>query len=88
MAAHGELDRIRNHLAADQGGFHAGMAHGDAVGDRDGAEFARRAAIGLDALLHCLRLAHEGDVAGSGLVPAVATPTKGWPISFSVMPMA
>ncbi len=46
------------------------MAHGDAVGHGDGAEFARRAAGFLDALLRRLRLAHQGDVAGRGFVPA------------------
>src|SRR5581483_5793547 len=39
-------------------------------GDGDGAEFARRAVGGGDALLHGLRLAHQGDVAGGGFVPA------------------
>jgi hypothetical protein len=32
----------------------------------------------LHALLDRLRLAHQRDVAGRGLVPAVATPTNGW----------
>ena len=43
MAAHGELDGIGDDLARRQRGLHALMAHGDAVGDGDGAEFARRA---------------------------------------------
>ena len=46
------------------------MPHGDAVGDGDGAEFARRAVGGDNALLDGLRLAHQRDVAGRGLVPA------------------
>src|SRR6478609_639598 len=46
------------------------MPHGDAVGDGDGAELARRAAAGCDALLHRLGLAHQRDVAGGRLVPA------------------
>src|SRR5215216_5390101 len=46
------------------------MAHGDAVGDRNGAEFAGGAAGGRDALLDRLRLAHQRDIAGRGLVPA------------------
>ena len=45
------------------------MAHGDAVGDRDGGEFPRRAARSGDALFHHLRLATEGDVAGCRFVP-------------------
>ena len=70
VAAHGELDRVRDHFARRQRRIHAGMAHGDAVGDGDGAELARRAAVGRNALLHRLRLAHQGDVAGRGFVPA------------------
>ena len=70
MAAHGELDAIGDDLARGQRGLHALMPHGDAVGDGDGAEFARRAVGGDDAFLHGLRLAHQRDVAGRGLVPA------------------
>ena len=44
MAAHRELDRVGDDLAADQRGLHPGMAHGDAVGHGDGGELARRAA--------------------------------------------
>ncbi len=46
------------------------MAHGDAVGHGDGAEFPRRAARRRHALLDHLSLAHQRDVAGSSLVPA------------------
>ena len=53
------------------------MAHGDAVGDGDGAEFARRAAGLLDALLGRLGLAHQGDVAGRGFVPAAGDADEG-----------
>src|SRR6476620_4618894 len=70
MTAHGQFHRVGDHFARRQRGFHALVAHGDPVGDRDGAEFARRAAGGRDALLDCLRLAHQRDVAGSGFVPA------------------
>ncbi len=70
MAAHGQLDRIRDDLARRQRGLHALVTHGDAVGHRDGAELARRALSGGDALLHGLRLAHQRDVAGRGFVPA------------------
>ncbi len=52
VAAHGQLDGIGDDLAADQRGLHALVAHGDAVGDGDGAELARRAVGGRDALLH------------------------------------
>src|SRR5260221_4325410 len=53
------------------------MAHGDAVGDGDGAELARRAAGCDDALLHGLGLAHQRDVAGGGLVPAARHADEG-----------
>ena len=46
------------------------MPHGDAVGDGDGAEFARRSAGDGDAMLDRLRLPHQGDIARRGLVPA------------------
>src|SRR5690606_36671647 len=61
---------IRDEVAARERGLHALMPHGDAVRYRNGAEFARRAAALRNALLHRLRLTHERDVAGSGLVPA------------------
>ena len=70
VAAHGELDGIGDHVARDQRRLHALVAHGDAVGDGDGGEFARRAAGLRDAALHRLRLAGERDVAGGGFVPA------------------
>src|ERR1700677_4370777 len=53
------------------------MAHGDAIGDGDGAEFTRRAASGLHALLGGLGLAHQGDVAGRGLIPAAGYADEG-----------
>ena len=46
-----ELDAVGDHLAGHQAGPHAGGAHRDAVGDRDGVELHRRAAGGADALL-------------------------------------
>ncbi len=70
MAAHRELDRIGNQVAAGQRGLHALVPHGDAVGHRDGGEFARCSAPAIDTDLHGLSLAIEGDVAGGGLVPA------------------
>ena len=70
MAAHRQFDRIGDHVARNQRRLHALVAHGDAVGNGDGAEFARRAVGGSDALLDHLRLAHQRNVAGSGLVPA------------------
>ena len=69
MAAHGELDRIGDHLARDQRALHALVTHGNAVGHGDRRELARRAARLGDAALGGLRLAAECDVAGRGLVP-------------------
>ena len=70
VAAHGELDRIGDHLARDERRLHALVTHGDAVGHGDGAELARGAAGFVDAELGRLRLAHQRDVAGGGFVPA------------------
>jgi hypothetical protein len=49
VAVHRQLDRIGDHLAADQRGAHAGRTHRDAVGDGDRVELDRRAAGGADA---------------------------------------
>ena len=46
-----ELDRVGDHLAADERRLHALGAHRDAVGDRDRVELHRRAAGRADALL-------------------------------------
>ena len=54
VAARGELDRVGDHLAADQGGLHPLGAHRDPVGDRDRVELHRRAARRADALLDLL----------------------------------
>ena len=70
VAAHGQLHAVGDQVARDQRRLHALVAHGDAVGHRDGGELARRAAGLGDALLHRLRLAAERDVAGRRLVPA------------------
>src|SRR6476620_67425 len=70
MAAHGEFDAVGDNLPRRQRGFHAGMAHGDAVGDSNGAEFARGGAARGNAALDDLRLAHQRDIAGRCLVPA------------------
>ena len=70
MAAHGQFNRIGNHITADEAGLHALMAHGNAIRHRDGGEFARAGAGLAHALLGRLRLAGEGDIAGCGLIPA------------------
>src|SRR5262249_14238762 len=68
---------IGDDLARGERGLHALMAHGDAVGDGDGAKLARRAAGSGDALLDRLGLAHQRDVAGGGLVPAARHADEG-----------
>jgi hypothetical protein len=55
VAVHREFDRIGDPVARHQRGAHAGRAHRDAVGDGDGVEFDRGAAVGLDAAAHVLR---------------------------------
>ena len=67
VAAHHGLDAVGNDLARQQREFHALVLHGDAVGDRDGAEFPRRAAGFGDAALGEFRLAGEAHVAGRHL---------------------
>jgi hypothetical protein len=54
----------------DQRRLHALVAHGDAVGHGDGAEFPRRALGRGNTLLDDLRLTHQRDVAGRSFVPA------------------
>jgi hypothetical protein len=63
VAAGHELDRVRDHLAADQRRLHADRPHRDPVRDRDRVELHRRAAGGLDAFL---------DLGGEGAVVEVA----------------
>ena len=46
------------------------LTHRYAVGHRDGAELTRRAPGSGNALLDGLGLAHQGNVAGSGFIPA------------------
>ncbi len=71
VTSHGELDRIRDHLARDERGAHAGGAHRDAVGDRDGVELDRRPAGGAHACLHESREPAEVHVARRHLGPCV-----------------
>src|SRR5262249_19098238 len=55
---------------------HAVVPHRDTVGDRDGAELARRSARRRYALLDRLGLAHQRYVAWRRLVPAACNPDK------------
>ena len=70
MAPHGQFDGIGDAFTRWQRRPHAVMAHGNAVGHCDGAELARGAAGGGDALLDRLGLTHQRDVARRRLVPA------------------
>jgi len=76
MAADGQFDRIRDGFPRRQRRAHALVAHGNAVGHGDGAEFARGAAGGGDALLGRLGLAHQRNVAGRGFIPAGRHPDE------------
>ena len=58
------LDRVGDQFAREQRELHALVVHADAVGDRDGGEFARRAAGLRDPLLGRLDLEIVGHVAG------------------------
>ena len=77
MAAHGELHRVGDAFTRDQRGLHALVAHGDAVGDGDGAEFAGGAAGGGDAALDRLGLAHQRNVARGRFIPATGHANEG-----------
>ena len=72
VAARNELDRVGDHLAADQGRLHSLGAHAHAVGDGDGVELHRRAARRPDALLDLHRQVALVVVAGHRLDPGRA----------------
>ena len=63
-AVHHGLDRIGNQLAREQREFHALVVHADAVGNRNGREFPRRAAGLRDSGLGGIDLEIVGHVAG------------------------
>ena len=80
---HHGLDRVRNQLTREQRELHALVVHADTVGDRNGSEFARRAArlrysrlgrIDLEIVSHvtgCLFTLHADDPdhrLGKGLI--------------------
>ena len=69
VAADDELDRVGDHLAADQRRLHPLGAHRHAVAHGDGVELHRRAARCPDALLDELREPPLVVVAGHGLDP-------------------
>ena len=88
MAAHGELDGIGDDLARGQRGLHALMPHGDAVGDGDGAEFARRASAAATPCFTACAWRISEMLQGAASFQQVATPTKGWWICSRERPMA
>ena len=69
VAATDELDRVGDHLAADERGLHPARAHRDAVADRDRVQLHRRAAGGADALLDLRGERAQMEVAGHRLDP-------------------
>ncbi len=72
VAAHDELDRVGDDLAADQRGLHALGAHRHAVADRHGVELHGRAAGRTDAVLDVFRQPALVVVARHGLDPGRA----------------
>ena len=71
VAARGQLDRVGDHLAADERALHARGPHRDPVRDRDRVELHRRAAGRADAGLDVLGEAAQVEVAGHRLDPGV-----------------
>ena len=71
MASGHQLDRVGDHLAAHERGFHALGAHRYTIGDGDGVEFHRRATGGADPRLHFFGEPAVIEIAGHGFDPAV-----------------
>ncbi|WP_184440239.1 hypothetical protein [Mycobacterium sp. AZCC_0083] len=69
LGLHDGLDAVGDHFAGDQGEVHALVAHRDAVGHRDGAEFQRVAAGRVHASLDRLCQTLQRHVARRDLVP-------------------
>ena len=69
LGVHDGLDRVGDHLAADQRRPHPLVAHGDAVGHRDGDELERESAGLTHAVLGLLGQPGERQVARRHLVP-------------------
>ena len=71
VSARNELDRVGNHLPADERGLHAFGPHRDTVGNRDGIELHRRSTGGANPSLDAFRQAAVIEVTRHGLDPAV-----------------
>ena len=76
--SHG-LDAVGDDLAAGKGVFHAGVAHGDAVADRDGVEFIRNSARFTNGVADDLADLLEVAVAGNNVGVGVADSDEGFP---------
>jgi hypothetical protein len=74
VAARDQLDRVRDHLAADERRAHALAAHRDAVGDGDRVELERRAAGRAYAFLDVTGQFTQVEIAGADLDPGVRDP--------------
>ena len=69
LCLHDGFHGVGDDFAGDQGEVHALVAHGDAVGNGDGAELHGEAAAGVDAFLGALGQPVQRQVAGSDFVP-------------------
>ena len=76
VAARHQLDRVGDHLAADQRGLHPLRPHRHPVGDGDGVELHRRAAGGAHPLFDVLGQRPQVEVAGHRLGPGVGDPDR------------
>ena len=76
IAAGHELDRVGDHLAADQRGLHPLGPHRDPVGDRDGVELHWGAARCPDSFLDVLGEPAQMEVARHCLGPGVRDPDR------------
>ena len=76
VAAGHQLDRVGDHLAADQRGLHPLGPHRHPVGDGDRVELHRRPAGGADAVFDVLGERAEVEVAGHRLGPGVGDPDR------------
>ncbi len=77
LGVHDGLDRIGDDLTTHQGRPHALVAHGDAVGDRDGDELDGIGARLTDPLLRSFGESVQWHVARGDLVPRGADPDLG-----------
>jgi len=68
---HHDLNAVGNHIAADQGVFHARMIHRNPVTDCDGREFERDAAGIADPRFDCLRQGPQMDMSGDDFIKRI-----------------